>query len=201
MDWSGCRLLFAATGWGRLIVARESIRIEGLEGVLATLRQLPAEVVSKNGGPVRAALRKAALVIQRQAQANVDKIVADPNIGGRASKSSGALRDAITSKRVRMPAGVKGERFWVGIAPLKKKYADTKQNRRKQRVGKSYVVLPPAYYAWFLERGTERQGAKPFMRPAFEARKGEAVAIFTRELPVAIDRIVKRLAHSNRVKP
>lgn len=181
-------------------MAGESVRIEGLRGVLQTLRDLPPELVSKGGGPVRTALRRAAVLIQKQAQANVERIVADPNIGGRESKSSGALRDSITTRRLRMPSGQKGERYWIGIAPLKRKYADTRKNRRKQRVGKFYVILPPTYYAWFLEDGTERQSAKPFMRPAFEAKRAEAVTLFATELPRAIDRIVKRIERANKGK-
>ena len=33
-------------------------KLQGVDGVLATLQSLPAEVVSKRGGPVKAALRK-----------------------------------------------------------------------------------------------------------------------------------------------
>jgi len=48
-----------------------------------------------------------------------------------------------------------------------------------------------------LEAGTERRRAMPWMRPAFEAKKGEALQVFATELPRAIDRAVKKLAKRN----
>lgn len=180
-------------------MAREVMQLQGLDGVLKTLESLPPELVSRNGGPVRAALRKAAVLIQRQAQANVQRIVDKPNIGGAPTKSTGALKDSITVRRIRPPRGGKGERFWVGIAPLKRKYANTKYNVRKQRVGKEYTILPPTYYAWFLEFGTENMRAHPFMRLAYRARRQQALQVFSTELPRAIDRIARKLARQNGV--
>lgn len=179
-------------------MAVETVRVEGLAGVLRTLEQLPPEIVSKAGGPVKFALRKAGLMIRDRARANVDAIVAEPNIGGRPSKSTGALKESIVYKRRRIK-GQNGEAAWVGIVPLKKQYANTRANRRKDRVGKSYVVLPPTYYGWFLEFGTERQTAKPFMRPAFESGRNEALQIFEDELKRRIGLIQRKLAKQNRV--
>ena len=50
---------------------------------------------------------------------------------------------------------------------------------------------------FMLEAGTERRRAMPWMRPAFEAKKGEALQVFATELPRAIDRAVKKLAKRN----
>jgi len=47
------------------------VQLEGLQGVLETLKALPSELVSRNGGPVRSALRKGALVIFKQANSNL----------------------------------------------------------------------------------------------------------------------------------
>lgn len=167
----------------------EVIRVEGLKGVLDTLKQLPPEVVSKNGGPVRTALRKAAVIIQKQAQANVQAIIDEPNIDGAASKSLGILKANIIVQRIRPPRGQKGERFMVRVR--KKAYPAERVGPKK---GKTAVGV-----GTLLEQGTERRSAMPWMRPAFEAKKQEAVNVFERELPRAIDRIVKRLAKQNRV--
>jgi hypothetical protein len=51
------------------------IQLTGLDGVLATLQSLPAEVVSKRGGPVKAALRKGALVILKAEKANLQAVM------------------------------------------------------------------------------------------------------------------------------
>lgn len=170
-----------------------SIKVTGLSETLKTLRSLPPEIVSRRGGPVRAALRKAAVVIQKEAQANVDRIVQEPNKGGLPSKSTGALKQAITVRRRKPLPGTNGEVFTVGISPIKRRYSETRHNVRKRRVGKEYFLLPPTYYAWFLEFGTKRMQPHPFMRPAFEAKKEEAVSVFQDELDKNVAKIVKKL--------
>ena len=178
-------------------MARELVRIDGLSDLQKALEELPVELVSKNGGVVLAALRKAARAIRDEARANVDRIVAEQNIGGRPSKSTGALRDSIGVKRRKLESG-NGERVQVGIFPLSKKLAATKLNRRKQKVGQEYQVLPPTYYGWFLELGTERQSPKPFMSPAFEKLKGSSVVVFRDEIAKRIKRIEKKYPGSRR---
>jgi HK97 gp10 family phage protein len=181
-------------------MARESIRIEGLEAVVKTLRQLGPEM-SKNGGPVRIALRKAAQVIQKKAQENVRKIVLEPNKDGRPSKSTGELERSIIVKRGRAPQGQKGETALVTIKPGgKRRYANNKKNRRSGRAGKTYEVPPPAFYGWFLERGTERMRAHPWFRPAVDATKVQVLQTFALELPRAIVALQKKLAKTNGAK-
>lgn len=178
----------------------ESFRIEGLKGVIDTLKSLPPELVSRRGGPIRTALRKAAKVIQDEAKLNVRNIVAEPNLGGVPTRSTGALEKSITIKRRRPRAGVNGEVFTVGISKVKGTYGDTKKNRRSGKVGNQYDQLPPTFYAWFLEFGTERMRAHPFMRPAFDAKKQEAVDTFVTETNKGIERVYKKLKRQNRVK-
>ena len=86
-------------------MAIESFRVEGLQGVLDTLKQLPPELVSKNGGPVRTALRKASVLIQKQAQANVQSIMDTPNAGGMPAESTGLLLKNIITQRIKPPRG------------------------------------------------------------------------------------------------
>lgn len=180
-------------------MATINFNVEGLDGVLKTLRSLPPELVSKRGGPIRSALYKAAKVIQTQARENVQTIVDTPNKGG-SDRSSGALKESITIRRRKPKGNNNGEVYTVGISPIKRFYADTRHNVRKQRVGKGYYILPPTYYAWFLEFGTSRMQPHPFMRPAFDAKKEEAVQTFTTELNAGIERILKKLNRQNRVK-
>ncbi len=168
-------------------MAVESFRVEGLQGVLDTLKQLPPELVSKNGGPVRTALRKAAVLIQKQAQANVQAIMDAPNAGGVPADASGLLLKNIVAQRIKPPRGQKGERFMVRVR--KKSYpgnADWKK-RTTAQIGA------------LLEQGTEKRSPMPWMMPAFESKRAEAAQVFERELPAAIDRIVKKLAKQNGV--
>ena len=57
----------------------------------------------------------------------------------------------------------------VGARGKRLKYANTAENRRKRRVGKRYTVdTRNSMVARFLEFGTSKMSARPFMRPAFE---------------------------------
>ena len=65
------------------------------------------------------------------------------------------------------------------------------------RKGRKGADLKTNDVLFMLEAGTERRRAMPWMRPAFEAKKGEALQVFATELPRAIDRAVKKLAKRN----
>lgn len=173
-----------------LIMASESFKIEGLEGVLKTLQELPPEIVSKRGGPVRSALRKAAVLMQKEAQANIQKIIDTPNIGGE-NTSTGLLKKSIIVKRTKPPTGKNGERFIVAIKQrviYPGQAADVKNKTTATQVGR------------LLEYGTEKRQPMPWLRPAFDAKKVEAVTIFSDTLKKRLDGIVKKLAQQNGVK-
>jgi HK97 gp10 family phage protein len=166
----------------------ETVRIVGLAGVMKTLRALPPALVSKNGGPVRAALRKAALVIQKQESANLQAIIDTPNIdAGVKAEATGLLEKNIIVKRSRPDPGVKGERYLIQVR--RKSYPATK--------GKN-VTTPQV--ARLLETGTAKRRPYPFIRPAFDAKKAEAVAVFVIEIKRNLDRLVKKVALANGAK-
>ena len=54
-----------------------------------------------------------------------------------------------------------------------------------------------AFYARFVEFGTVKMAARPFMRPAFEAKKGEAVdaikAYLERRIPEEVAKLAAKL--------
>lgn len=170
-------------------MAREPINVRGLKGVLDTLKQLPPELVSKRGGPVRSALRKGAKIIQQQMQANVQAIIDNPNIDGHESKTIGILKANIVLAVLNPPPGQKGER--IGVRVRRKRYPRERMGPGKGKSAQGVGAL--------LEQGTERRQAYPWAAPAYESKKQEAYAVFERELPAAIDRIVKKLAKQNGV--
>jgi hypothetical protein len=157
--------------------------LEGLDNALAMLKALPPEVVSKNGGPVRVALRKAAAMLAKQAQSNFAAAVASPGASG-ITASSGFTQAQIKPKRVRkMPPGVKGERFLVTARYV----LHPTGNKFRNRPVRANDI------AFLMEHGSSKQPATPWLRPAYESKRGEAVAIVQRELPAAIRRVVARL--------
>ena len=170
-----------------------TVEMHGLEGVLATLQSLPAEIVSKRGGPVRAALRKGANVIAEQARKN-------------APEDTGALKASIIVTRGKHLGGKKGERYLVRVGkPFKREYVKNRRNIQKgratQTTAKTYELEElPAIYGRWIEYGTSKMAAKPWLRPAFSAKSAEAMLVAENDLKNSIDKIVKKLARQNRAK-
>lgn len=161
-----------------------TVKLTGVDGALETLKSLPAEVVSKRGGPVKAALRAGARVIQREAALNLAHATENLTVDG--EESTGLLLKSLIVSRGKSPSGVNGERYLVRV-----------KRRAYQREGKTVTTLQTAR---FLEYGTSKQPAEPWLRPAFNAKAQQAISTTTTELTKAIDRVVKKLAAQNRGK-
>lgn len=171
-------------------MARETVKIEGLDGVLKTLRELPPEIVSKNGGPVRSALAKAARMMRDEAANNVQKIIDAPNANEAQTESIGLLKKSIQARRGRLKGGEKGELYVVRIKPKQiypDKFQDKKGSVSAAKVGRQ------------LEYGTEKRMPLPWLRPAFDAKKGQVITLFVSELNKKLGAIVRKLARKNRV--
>lgn len=162
-----------------------TVKMSGLDGVLDVLHKLPAEVVSKRGGPVRAALRKGALVIHAQAKANLQAATHTPGKTGK-NWSTGLLEKNLVISRGKKPTGSNGERYLVRVR--RKKYPN--------KSGESHGSLATTTLAAanLLEYGSSVQPPEPWLRPAFEAQKQQALETVETELHKAIERITRRLA-------
>ncbi len=161
------------------------VDLQGLNGVLETLKSLPPEIVSKRGGPVKSALRKGALVIFKQAKANLEKSVSNASEDGK-RYSTGLLLQNLVVTRGKEPIGTKGERYLVRV-------------RRKSynRKGKRFTTLASAN---LLEYGSSKQNPEPWLRPAFASKAMQSISTIERELIKNIDRVVKKLAQQNKGK-
>lgn len=132
------------------------IKVEGLDKVVAEMRKV---TVQMRGKIARSAVRKGANVVRdaaKQAWARVDREETPNNIAenvavqfaGRTFRRTGDIM------------------FRVGIRGGAKQYANTKENRRARRVGKTYKTGGSTFYWRFYELGTKRQPARPVMQPA-----------------------------------
>jgi HK97 gp10 family phage protein len=159
------------------------VNMASLRELGQTLKQLPKEISGKGGGPLRKALAEAAKVIHAEAQAL-------------APEDTGLLKREIRMVRAKNPAATGAtEHYVVGVRRGKrKKYANTRENRRARRVGKTYQDESRAYYWRFIEFGTERQPARPFLRPAFESKKREALNRFETSLREGVQAAVRKVA-------
>ena len=155
------------------------VKLTGLKELEKALEQLPKEIQSR---PLRSAVSAAAKVI-------VDDVKARVPVG-----ETGNLKTAVYRYRSRRNSSTGRETFFVGIRQGKAQYKDTAYNRRRGRVGKTYKTAGEAYYWRFLEFGTAKMQAKPFLRPAFEANKSKAVEVMKDRLGKAIQSQAKKLA-------
>ena len=162
-------------------MAGNTVQVEGLGELLRRMEALPKEITGKNGGPVRRALGRAARLVRDEVRTN-------------APRRSGNLVANIIAARVRddRPAGV-AERFVVSVRGKRQRYANTQENRRSGRVGKTYQRDGDAFYWKFIEFGTARLAARPFIQPSFAARANDAIQEFARALGTDLDKIVRKL--------
>jgi len=155
------------------------VKITGLEEIKKALNQLPIEIQQK-------ALRSA---VSASAKVVVDEAIAKAPAG-----DTGNLKKSIYRYRSRSGSGTGRETYLVGVRKGKRAYADTAKNRRLNRVGKKYTVQGEAYYWRFLEFGTVKMQAKPFMRPAFEGSRSKILETMKQRLDKAIQDQAKKLA-------
>jgi HK97 gp10 family phage protein len=162
------------------------VEVAGLAGVLDTLKSLPPEIVSKRGGPVKAALRKGARVILQQAKINLQAATANTSDEGK-RYSTGFLLKNLVVTRGKKPTGTTGERYLVRVR--RKAYSN--------RAGKTITTLATAN---LLEYGSIKQPAEPWIRPAFQSKAEQAIKTTEAELLKEIDKVVKKLASQNKVR-
>jgi HK97 gp10 family phage protein len=155
-----------------------TMELTGFKELAAALRELP-ERVARNG--LRAAVNAGATVIKKEAIA-------------KAPKDTGALRDNLYQKQIREQSGDMKQTFYVGVRKGVAKYANTKANRRAGKAGTAYKNDGTTFYWRFLEFGTSKMPAHPFMRPAFESRKEAAVKAIGEKLDERIQKHAKDLA-------
>lgn len=137
----------------------EFVKIEGLDELAAALRELPGKVARAG---LRASVYAGARVIQEEARLRAPVYTGPVSEG---HPPPGTLKRSIIMKQIREESGDQAQVFYV-LVRYGKKY---------QKQGKSGNLSQDAFYWRFVEFGTARQPARPFLRPAFEAKKMEAV--------------------------
>jgi HK97 gp10 family phage protein len=143
-------------------------KIQGLDGVLAKMREVTAQVTLK---AVRGSASKAMRIVRDAARANARRID-DP-----ASAADIAKNIAVSTKvyprlgEVRSRVGVRG-----GARP------DSSRNPDPNNTGH-----------WrYLEIGTSEIAARPFMRPALENNIDRVTNTFVADLNTNIDRVAAK---------
>jgi len=155
------------------------LQIHGLDGVLSTLEALPAEVVSKRGGPVKLALAKGARLLRDQAKDNFRRSVAQ---GG--ADSTETTVENIVASRGKAPVGTKGERQLVRV-------------KRRSYINAKGAKTTTLRAAQLMEYGSATQPARPWLRLAVQRRGSQIIDVVSEDLLKRLDQITKRLAAQN----
>ena len=162
------------------------VRVEGLDAVGKRLRALPPELGSKGGGPLRYALFQGAKVLVEEARLRVPV-------------RTGQLRDNVVSKRHRNPKSVGvTERYDIGMKGGTRRLANTARNRRSGRAGQRVRTAGAVFYGRFIELGTAKMPAQPFLRPALDTKGDAAVREFQRAFLRAVERAERKLARAKK---
>ena len=155
------------------------LKVTGLDGVLETLKQLPAEIVSKRGGPVKLALAKGARMLRDAA-----KVAMQQQIDRDGSDSTGETVKALIASRGKYRG--RGEKYVVRVRS--KSYISARKGKTTTQRN-----------ANLLEYGSKSQPATPWLRPTAEANAQRIVDAVNADLVRRVDLIVKKLARSNGV--
>ena len=98
-------------------------------------------------------------------------------------RRKGTIKRNIRSKTKVQRNGQVKTRIWV------KSLSGKKVSAFKQATGKSAALNPnDPFYWWFVEFGTSKMPAQPFMRPGFEAKKETTAKVIVQTLKEEIEK-------------
>jgi HK97 gp10 family phage protein len=134
--------------------------VKGLSQLSAALKELPLRL-ARNA--LRQSVAKGALVIRDEAKVRAP-VSSGPVKPG--DPLPGTLRRAIVIKHDAERSNAFSQTYVVAV----------RQGKRYRRRGKKGNRSQDAYYWRWVEFGTVKMSARPFLRPAFEAKKQAALA-------------------------
>ena len=159
-----------------------AVKVDGLAELQKALLQLPIGI---RGKPLNIAVLAGARVIQAKAKENARQI-----------RRTGTLEKNIVVARSRKGTGLGRSEYAVLVRRVKNAYADTRKNRRLNRVGKKYYTYGDAFYWRFIEFGTKNMARRPLLRNAFDAGKQRALETIKERLAKAIEQQAQKLRFS-----
>lgn len=153
-----------------------------VSGIVAKLKTLGPKLQKKG---LHAALRKGAAIVRKAAVMRARQF-------DRAETPANISREIVTrtSAKSRKRAGADAI-VQVGVAGGAKQYVDNRANRRAARVGLRYEGPGKVFYWRFLEFGTSKMPAQPFMRPALENNIDSVTTAVVTDLNTQIAKLSK----------
>lgn len=151
--------------------------VKGLSALSAALKELP-DRIARNA--LRQSVARGAVVIREEAKTRAPVSTTPPEPGG---PLPGTLRRSIIIQHDRKRSSLTSQTYVVAVRHGKKYRNQGKKGNRSQ----------DAYYWRWVEFGTVKMSARPFMRPAFETQKEAAVQEIARVLAERIKQEVRTL--------
>lgn len=156
--------------------------IKGLGDAMKKLRTLGPKLQKKGLG---VALRKGAAIVRKDA-------VNRAKVFDRTGTPNKIFKEIVTRTNAKRGRQVGGVVVQVGVKGGAKQYVDNRKNRRAGRVGGSYEGPGSVFYWRFLEFGTSKMAARPFMRPALENNQQRVTDTVVASLNTEIDKLVAK---------
>jgi HK97 gp10 family phage protein len=154
-----------------------SMKIDGLRQLDEELKKLPIELQKKE---LRSAVAKSSAILRNE-------------IIAKAPVDTGRVKNNVYRFYAKKQSDSGKATYVVGIRNGKKrKYVNSGKNRRIGRAGKTYETEGEAFYWRFTEFGTKKMPARPFVRPAFDAKKTEIIESIKLSLTKSIKKIAQR---------
>ena len=154
--------------------------VQGLRELQAALKELP-DRIARN--VLRGSVSAGAAVIRKEATARAP-VSTGPKRQGQ--PPPGTLKRSVYQKQIRNLSSLVRQTFIVSV----------RKGKKYRNQGKKGNLSQDAWYATFVEFGTAKMAARPFLRPAFESKKGDAVAAIkdylARRIPLEVAKLKVR---------
>lgn len=169
-----------------------SVQMNGLDELNKKLEGLSYDVQKKGG---RFALRKAAQVLRDAARSGAASLN-DPETPAVIAKNIMERWSSQYNKRtgdLMFRVGVMGGAFGKAAGDTQGLYGDkfTKATRKRGAMGGDLPGGDTRHWA-YLEFGTEKMPARPFIQPAVEGNLQQATNVFMKQFDAAIGRAIKK---------
>lgn len=151
------------------------VKLHGVEALKRALRDAPRKIRIK---AVRRALVLAGRVIRDEAKAHAPLLQAPSPY-----RTRGTVKRRIAVRPSKFARQGGDEGVFIGVRPIRGK-------AQVNRYGKASARNPNDPFYWrFLEFGTRKMAARPFLGPAARSKGEQAIAVFMKESVLAIEKL------------